>query len=665
MQVFPSALKENIKFSRYTGDDDSTTEAHIRQKVSYGVEKLSDVVHTKRSLATRLYNLSQRGKFQNSSVLSQKVINYLVKCFSYGIAQNKGNSKKIQSAIRNVVPHAFGKHDYCDTTWCHYKEDPGKYKHKSLPYGKDLYGDKLEAALQQIFKDYSTDIVAEKLAPLTNSQRNESLNGVIGSKNPKIRFYGGSESSDFRVACGVAQTNLRYGYINKTLQALNIEPGRFCEQFNERMTQKLNHDKSRKSTVDFKRRRSHMQSRAVASTSQKEAKEGITYQTSVGLNLDPNSNVNTTLTPISSMKINLQRMPDNVFKEIENLVPPHTSRPQAEKCQFNEMKHYNFLVFDIETNAMGKSAEVCQIAVTDKSGSNTLSQYILPTTDIDFHASKVNKLQVVNANGQKVLLKSGQMLPTVELHVALDRFLTFVSETIDQAKAKTQQDVHTILIGHNVSIFDVPILLRHAGEQFASHLQSLDVWFADSIPLFKNLTKAEYPLLKNGDGSFPKINQSSIYESLFNESFLAHDALEDVIALKRILFSSKLKLPTKSIVENSCPVSVRHAVDDMKYLDHRHNLVQSFQGKLFNTNAHNPSVITKGMVEKIAGSGLSYTDLEKTYRKFGQDGLFALLSKPPSSASTSAPKTTPRVTRTDRILAAIVQHFKDTVQITA
>ena len=127
---------------------------------------------------------------------------------------------------------------------------------------------------------------------------------------------------------------------------------------------------------------------AVLSSSKYFKKEGIIYQTSVGLNLDPNSNVNTTLTPLSSMNINLQRMPDNVFKEIENLVLPHTSRRQAEKCQFNEMKHYNFLVFDIETNAMGKSAEVCQIAVTDKSGSNTLSQYILPTTDIDFHASK-------------------------------------------------------------------------------------------------------------------------------------------------------------------------------------------------------------------------------------------------------------------------------------
>ena len=28
---------QGVKFSIYTGDDDSTTEAHIRQKVSYNV----------------------------------------------------------------------------------------------------------------------------------------------------------------------------------------------------------------------------------------------------------------------------------------------------------------------------------------------------------------------------------------------------------------------------------------------------------------------------------------------------------------------------------------------------------------------------------------------------------------------------------------------------
>ena len=102
VQMFNKAPKQNVKYSIYTGDDDSTTEAHIQQKVSYGVEKLSDIIHMKRSVTTRLYNLSQNGKFPDSSTLSQKVINYLVKCFSYSIAQNKGNPKGVQAAIRCI-----------------------------------------------------------------------------------------------------------------------------------------------------------------------------------------------------------------------------------------------------------------------------------------------------------------------------------------------------------------------------------------------------------------------------------------------------------------------------------------------------------------------------------------------------------------------------------
>ena len=64
-------------------------------------------------------------------------------------------------------------------------------------------------ALNNILNNYSTNAVAQKLTPLTNSQRNVELNSVIGSKNPKIRLCSGSESNDLPVACGVAHTNLR------------------------------------------------------------------------------------------------------------------------------------------------------------------------------------------------------------------------------------------------------------------------------------------------------------------------------------------------------------------------------------------------------------------------------------------------------------------------
>ena len=54
---------------------------------------------------------------------------------------------------------------------------------------------------------------AEKLAPLGSSQGNEALNNTIGSKAPKIRNYGASESNDFRVACAVSQKNLGHNYV--------------------------------------------------------------------------------------------------------------------------------------------------------------------------------------------------------------------------------------------------------------------------------------------------------------------------------------------------------------------------------------------------------------------------------------------------------------------
>ena len=117
-------LNSNVKLSVYVGDEDSTTAAHIIEKVPYPVEKSTDIVYAKRSLTTRLYNLSQRGKFANSSTLSQKVINYLVKCFTYSMCQNKGNPTALQKPLKSVLPHSFVDHKNCNESWCGAKKDP-------------------------------------------------------------------------------------------------------------------------------------------------------------------------------------------------------------------------------------------------------------------------------------------------------------------------------------------------------------------------------------------------------------------------------------------------------------------------------------------------------------------------------------------------------------
>ena len=243
VDLFQRAPSSNIKYHVYTGDDDTTTQSHIREKVSYDVEKQSDVIHTKRSLLSKLYTLKSNGKFPGCSLLSVKVISYLGKCFSYCVAQNKDKPASLKAAIKNIVPHAFGKHENCDQLWCQFKKDPTAYRHSELPFGKDLHGDSLEEALTAVFDDYSTDVVVKKLAPATNSQRNEAFNNVVGSKNPKIRFYGGSESSDFLVACGVSQTNEGREYICQTLREVNIEPGDHCIAYNKAIDLKYSNDK--------------------------------------------------------------------------------------------------------------------------------------------------------------------------------------------------------------------------------------------------------------------------------------------------------------------------------------------------------------------------------------------------------------------------------------
>ena len=104
-ELFKRASARGIKYDKYIGDDDSTTFAHLKTNVPYCREKNSDFIHTKRSLNTTLYNLSQRQKFPNSSVLSQKVTNYLVKCFSYCVHQHKNEPEELAKAIQCIVPH--------------------------------------------------------------------------------------------------------------------------------------------------------------------------------------------------------------------------------------------------------------------------------------------------------------------------------------------------------------------------------------------------------------------------------------------------------------------------------------------------------------------------------------------------------------------------------
>lgn len=112
---------KKVKYAFYTGDDDSTNEAHIRQKVSYGVEKFSDILHMKRSLTSRLYNLSHSTKFADSSSVFHMLLHWtkemqkqsrqpLTAMFPTDLATIK--TVTISGCIFNDIPKEIG----CN--WC-------------------------------------------------------------------------------------------------------------------------------------------------------------------------------------------------------------------------------------------------------------------------------------------------------------------------------------------------------------------------------------------------------------------------------------------------------------------------------------------------------------------------------------------------------------------
>ena len=85
-----------------------------------------------------------------------------------------------------IVPHCFGDNEKYNEKWCSGKLD-ASYKHKSLPYGRNLCGDGLKKDLNRIFEEHAKNATA--LSPNESTSTNESFNLVVVSKEPKMHHY--------------------------------------------------------------------------------------------------------------------------------------------------------------------------------------------------------------------------------------------------------------------------------------------------------------------------------------------------------------------------------------------------------------------------------------------------------------------------------------------
>ena len=204
-------------------------------------------------------------------------------------------------------------------------------------------------------------------------QSNESLHSTAGSKVPKIRFYGGSESADQRIAAAaVAQTNLGEQYLLDTLHCVDIEPGQIIEQTIAVIDYEREAEQRRKSSIEFKKQRRLNYLKRKSRNRSESNRAGISYESGIALTLDPEL---------------LQRaiVTQQELKEFEKFVPTFSERPPKKyiTCPVDESSAngFGFVIFDTETSCAGKQAEIIQLAAETKQGAS-FSRFTTPTKEI-------------------------------------------------------------------------------------------------------------------------------------------------------------------------------------------------------------------------------------------------------------------------------------------
>ena len=260
-----------------------------------------------------------------------------------------------------------------------------------------------------------------------------------------------------------------------------------------------------------------------------------------------------------------------------------------------------------------EDTEICQIAATD--GSDEFNVYIYPRGYITSGASAVNNLRKKRGG----LYHGKKRVNAVYLNQGLSRFLEWL-------KLK----MPCLFIAHNAKLFDAKHLIKAIASCNVMHEFSQKVLgFSDSLTAFRE----RFPERKT-------YSQTSLAKDLLGATYNAHDALEDVRMLHRLV--SKY-IPNELLVEHSFTVSWHR--DYLDYSQMTQDNMKTLKPLL------RARKVSEGMATKIAGSGLNLSHLEFAHKSGGKDKLYDVL--------TASHAGKPRVTNNKKVLEDICSFFED------
>ncbi|XP_033745722.1 uncharacterized protein LOC117331232 [Pecten maximus] len=476
---------QGFQLDVFHADNDSTTTAKMLLDFPK-LEKKDDQNHVKKGISKSLYELSKKHK----ELKHAEVIPYIMRCFMYAMT-GSNTEAELELSLKRIVPHIFGEHTGCSTVkWCTYKDDPQKFRYKSLPNGTALQDPTLRTRLEELVAKYSCR--SGNLLNLGSTQANESFNSLVSTKTPKAKFYGSSDSLMNRVSASVLQKNEGHNYLPKVNESALLSPGEFTVKLTTKLDNARSARKEKEKTREYKLRRVELKRKKRLKEQSSYVKEGTTYETDIDLTINNSSD------------------PD------VQTIPSVLSLDESKSLVF----------FDLETTSASRQSDITQIAAV-VNGDNIFHRYVLPRCDIAIKASEVTGL-TYSRSLSKMYLRGKEIENVTSIHSALLDFLDFL---------KTLPN--PILVGHNAASFDIPILTNRLREfQLCSSFANVVKGYMDTLRLARRL----FPKKEVGSHS-----QESLVRKFLGMSYEAHNAVFDVKALQDLF---NLKMSAKWSVDD-------------------------------------------------------------------------------------------------------------------
>ena len=130
-------VRAKCKIKTLIGHDDSSSIAALRRLSPYTIIKWSDFNHVSKNFNSKLYEMK----------LNTSLRDYFSKVFTISVEKNQGDELKVKVALENIIPHAFGEHENCDS-FCT-PEDDGTPKYKYFKNGNCLTDSSLRERLEK------------------------------------------------------------------------------------------------------------------------------------------------------------------------------------------------------------------------------------------------------------------------------------------------------------------------------------------------------------------------------------------------------------------------------------------------------------------------------------------------------------------------------------